>query len=180
LYRLDGTNEVISVRNPDGSTQNQNAGKTRHTGIEYGVTYRPNTQWMFRISATNAKHSFIDYVEKGLNYSKKEMPGAPRFIANAEVMYKPAFVKGLRIGAEWQHIDEYFMDNNNTKKYEGYDLLNVRVGYAIKSFEVWVNVLNITDQYYSTYASKAGSTIAYNLGDPREFNVGIAYKFGHK
>ncbi len=179
-YRLNGTNEVISVKNPDGSTENQNAGKTRHTGIEYGMTYRPNTQWMFRVSAANAKHSFIEYVEKGVNYNGKEMPGAPHFLANAEVMYKPAFVPGLRAGAEWQHVDEYYMDNSNTKKYEGYNLLNIRVGYAIKSFEVWVNVMNATNQYYSTLATKSGSTIAYNLGDPREFNVGIAYRFGKK
>ena len=69
------------------------------------------------------------------------------------------------------------MDNANSKKYGGYDLLNIRAGYSIRKFEVWVNALNSTNTYYSTYAGKGGNTLSYNLGDPREFTVGIAYKF---
>jgi iron complex outermembrane receptor protein len=176
-YLLNGTNEIISLKNADGSTENQNAGKTKHTGIEYGITYKPVASLSLRFSAANSKHTFIDYVEKGIAYNKNELAGGARFIANAEVMYKPVFVKGLRIGAEWQHIGPYYMDNANTKKYEGYDLLNVRAGYTMRHFEVWVNALNATNVYYSTFASKSGSTLSYNLGDPREFNVGVAYKF---
>jgi iron complex outermembrane recepter protein len=179
-YLLNGTNEIISVKNPDGSTENQNAGKTKHTGIEYGITYRPVNGLSVRFSAANSKHTFGDYVEKGIPYNNNQLACGPRFIANAEITYKPVFVKGLRVGAEWQHIDSYYMDNANTKKYGGYDLLNLRAGYTIHAFEVWVNALNATNKYYSTYASKSGSTIAYNIGDPREFNVGLAYKFGTK
>ena len=179
-YLLNGTNEIISVKNPDGSTENQNAGKTKHTGIEYGITYRPVNSIYMRFSAANSKHTFGDYVEKGVAYNNNQLAGGPRFIANAEVTYKPVFVKGLRVGAEWQHIGSYYMDNANTKKYGGYDLLNLRAGYTIRAFEVWVNALNATNTYYSTLASKAGSVLSYNLGDPREINVGIAYKFGAK
>lgn len=176
-YLLHGTNEIISVKNDDGSTENQNAGKTKHTGIEYGITYRPVSSLSLRFSAANSKHSFVEYIEKGIAYNNNELAGGPRFIANAEVMYKPVFVKGLRVSAEWQHIGAYYMDNANTKKYDGYDLLNLRAGYNIHSFEVWVNALNATNKYYSTFASKSGSTLSYNLGDPREFTVGVAYRF---
>jgi outer membrane receptor protein involved in Fe transport len=178
-YLLNGTNEIISVKNADGSTENQNAGKTKHTGIEYGVTYRPVNGLSLRFSAANSKHTFVNYVEKGIAYNNNELAGGPHFIANAEVMYKPAFVKGLRLGAEWQHIGAYYMDNANTQKYNGFDLVNFRAGYTIQHFEVWVNAMNATNVYYSTLASKAGNTVSYNLGDPREINVGVAYRFGH-
>jgi len=179
-YLLNGTNEIITVKNPDNSTENQNAGKTKHTGIEYGITYRPINSLSIRFSAANSKHTFGDYVEKGVAYNNNELAGGPRFIANAEVSYKPVFVKGLRVSAEWQHIGPYYMDNANSKKYDGFDLLNLRAGYSIHRFEVWVNALNATNTYYSTYASKSGSTLSYNLGDPREFTVGVAYKFAGK
>lgn len=179
-YLMYGTNEIINVKNPDGSTENQNAGKTKHTGIEYGITYRPVSSLYMRFSAANSKHTFGDYVEKGIAYNNNELAGGPHFIANAEITWKPVFVKGLRVGAEWQHIGSYYMDNANTKKYGGYDLLNLRAGYTIRAFEVWVNAMNATNTYYSTYASKSGSTLAYNLGDPREFTVGVAFKFGAK
>jgi outer membrane receptor protein involved in Fe transport len=179
-YLLNGTNEIISVKNPDGSTENQNAGRTKHTGIEYGITYRPVNSLSIRFSAANSKHSFVEYIEKGIAYNNNELAGGPRFIANAEVMYKPVFVKGLRVSAEWQHIGPYYMDNANSKKYGGYDLLNLRAGYTIRQFEVWVNALNATNTYYSTYAGKSGSTLSYNLGDPREVTLGLAFKFGAK
>jgi outer membrane receptor protein involved in Fe transport len=179
-YLLNGTNEIISVKNPDGSTENQNAGKTKHTGIEYGITYRPVNGLSIRFSAANSKHTFVNYIEKGISYNNNELAGGPHFLANAEVMYKPAFVKGLRVGAEWQHVGAYYMDNANTKKYNGYHLLNLRAGYTIARFEIWVNAMNAANTYYSTFASKSGSTIAYNLGDPQEFNIGLAYRFGAK
>jgi outer membrane receptor for ferric coprogen and ferric-rhodotorulic acid len=47
----------------------------------------------------------------------------------------------------------------------------------MQHFEVWVNAMNATNAYYSTLASKAGSTVSYNLGDPREINAGVAYRF---
>jgi outer membrane receptor protein involved in Fe transport len=178
LYRMDGTNEIISVRQDDGTFQNQNAGKTRHQGIEYGITYRPDQQWVFRLSATNAKHTFTQYVEKGSDVSHNEMSGAPHFIANAEVMYHPAFIKGFRIGVEWQHLGKYWMDNANTQQYNGFDLLNLRTGYAFGRFEVWMNALNLLNKYYATLASRSAYGYSYNLGDPREWNVGIACRFG--
>ena len=178
LYLLNGTNEIISVRQNDGSYQNQNAGQTRHQGIEYGITYKPTSEWMFRISATNAKHTFIQDVEQGINYSGNEIAGAPHFISNAEIMYKPTYVKGLRLGIEWQHLSSYYLDNANSGKYPGFDVFNLRLGYNIAKFDIWVNTLNAFNKYYSVLASKSTYGYSYNLGDPREFTLGVSYHFG--
>lgn len=178
LYLMNGTNEIISVRQDDGSYQNQNAGKTRHKGIEYGINYKPGSQWLFRLSATNAKHTLVQDVEKGIDYSGNEMAAAPKFIANAEVMYRPAFIKGFRIGVEWQHLGKYWLDNANSGKYSGFDVFNARAGYSFHAFDVWVNALNAFNRYYAILASKASYGYSYNLGDPREFNVGVSYHFG--
>ena len=97
---------------------------------------------------------------------------------NSEIWYKPSFVKGLRIGAELQHIGSYFVDPLNTAKYDGYNVLNLRAGYQFKGFEVWLNVLNATDNYYSYITSKSSFGYSYQLADPRNFNVGISYDFG--
>lgn len=179
-YILNGTNEIISVRNSDGSLENQNAGKTKHSGIEYGLTYRPATHFSVRFSGANSRHTFIDYVEKGVAYDGNELAGGPRFIGNAELTYRPCFLKGLRVGVEWQYVGSYFMDNANTEKYGGYNLLNLRLGYEHKKWECWLNTLNITDVYYATQASKAAFGYSYNVGDPREFNIGLAYRFSRE
>ncbi|MEO7049424.1 MAG: TonB-dependent receptor [Ferruginibacter sp.] len=185
LYRLIGKNEIISVRQPDNTSINQNAGSTKHIGIEYGITYKPVKDLSVRLSATNARHSYINNIVKGVDYSGKEMSGAPKFVANAEINYKPSFIKGFRIGAEWQHQSKYFMDDLDKATYKGFDIFNARVAYEIKGFELWVNVLNAGNLYYSTFSSKNATTngsaaYSYSLGDPREITVGLAYHFGKR
>ncbi|MFT3932492.1 MAG: TonB-dependent receptor [Chitinophagaceae bacterium] len=178
FYLMNGKNEIISVRLDDGSYQNQNAGKTRHIGIEYGVTYKPTSQWMFRVSATNANHTFIQDIEKGVDYSGHQMAAAPHFIANTELQYKPNWLKGFRMGIEWQHQGSYFMDNANTAKYPGFETFNARAGYTFGRFETWINALNILDHYYAVLASKSTYGYTYSLGDPREFTLGFSVHLG--
>jgi len=91
FYRLDGTNEIVNVRLDDGTYQNQNAGATRHKGVELNIKYAPAEELTIRAGGAYAKHTYVDYVQQGKNYSGNEMPQAPRYIANAEVMYKPLF-----------------------------------------------------------------------------------------
>jgi outer membrane receptor protein involved in Fe transport len=178
VYLMNGTNEIISVKQDDGSYLNQNAGKTRHKGIEYGITYKPDQQWSFRLSATHALHTFVQDIEKGIDYSGNEMSGAPHFICNAEAGYRPAFLPHLRLSAEWQHLGSYYMDNANSSRYAGFDVFNVRAGYTAGPLEVWINALNLLDRYYATYASKSSYGYSYNLGDPRELTVGLSFRFG--
>ncbi|SCC61323.1 Outer membrane receptor proteins, mostly Fe transport [Chitinophaga costaii] len=178
LYRMNGTHEIISVLQDDGTFRNQSAGKTRHTGVEYGVTYHPAASWTFRLSATNAKHTFQDYTDKGVRYAGKDMAAAPHFTANLAATWKPGFLKGLRLGVEWQHQGRYWMDNANTSRYGGFEVINARAGYQFSRFEVWTNALNVGNTYYATMASSSGYGKSYNLGDPREFNVGFSCRFG--
>ncbi len=177
VYQLNGRNEIISVLMPDGSRENQNAGETEHKGFEYGLTVKLTEEIMFRFNGSNASHTFVNYIERGNDYSGNEMAQAPNFIANSEITYKPNFIKGFRVAFEWQHIDSYYMDAANTKEYSGYDLLNVRLGYNRKGFEIWTNILNATNQKYSTRASASSWGTTYSPGDPINVNIGVAYTF---
>jgi iron complex outermembrane recepter protein len=178
-YSLKGTNEVISVKLDDGSFTNQNAGRTLHRGIEFGLNATPSKDLSFRIGGAYSKHEFIDFAEKGIKYNGNEMANAPRWIYNSDMWYKPSFVKGLRLGAELQHIGNYFVDPQNTAMYDGYNVLNLRAGYSLNGFEVWLNVLNITDNYYSYITSKSSFGWSYQLAEPRNFNLGVAYDFAN-
>lgn len=177
LYRMNGTNEIISVQLDDGSRENRNAGTTKHQGIEYTLKYELFKGLNLRFSATNAWHKFVDYVEKGNDFSGKQMNRAPKFISNAEIIYQPNFVKDLRLSVEWQHMSKYFMDEANSEMYAGFDVFNVRIGYQWKQIEAWMNVMNLADRNYAVNASKSAWGTSYSPGLPRTFQVGIGYKF---
>lgn len=177
LYQMRGTNEIINVLLDDGTRENRNAGETLHEGIEYGFRYAPVESVSIRVSGSNARHKYVDYVESGENYNDNSMEAAPGWIANTEVFFYPSFLKGSRIGVEWQHVDPYFMDASNSEEYEGFDVLNVRLGYNINGFEIWCNMMNLTDELYATNASKSKYGKSYSPGDPRTFSIGLGYKF---
>ena len=176
LYQLDGTNEIINVYLDDGTTENRNAGKTLHRGIEYSLNYIPISQLKFRFGGANAHHEYVDYVESGNSYNGKKMESAPAWIANAEAFYYPQILKGIRVGLEWQRMSSYYMDAANTERYEGFNTFNLRLGYAKNSLDTWINVLNITDKLYATNASKSRFGKSYSPGDPRTFSVGVALR----
>ncbi|MBB1282976.1 TonB-dependent receptor [Flavisolibacter sp. BT320] len=178
IYELRGTNEIVSVRLDDGSTENRNTGKTLHRGIELGLQATPVKDLSVRFTGAYSQHRFTAFVEKGIDYGGKEMNGAPAWMHNAEVWYKPSFVKGLRIGAEWQKLGAYFMDPANTTTYEGFNALHLRAGYQWKATELWVNVLNATNQYYAFAASRSNSGYSYTPAEPRNITVGVAFDFG--
>jgi iron complex outermembrane receptor protein len=178
-YSLNGTNEIISVKLEDGSFANQNAGRTSHKGIEVGLNATPIHDLAFRFSGAYSKHEFTEYVEKGATYNGNEMNNAPNWIYNSEIWYKPSFVKGLRIGAELQHVGSYYVDPQNTARYDGYYVLNLRAGYQFNGIELWMNVLNATDNYYSYITTKSSFGYSYQLADPRNFNLGVSYDFAN-
>jgi outer membrane receptor protein involved in Fe transport len=177
IYLLNGTNEIISVKLDDGSFANKNAGKTTHKGVEAGLNFTPVKGISFRFGGAYSNHEFVEFVEKGISYNGNEMNNAPHWIHNIELWYKPTFVKGLRIGAEWQHVGAYYADPQNTAKYGGYSVLNIRTGYSFKNLELWVNVMNATNNYYSYITTKSSFGYSYQLAEPRNFNIGISYDF---
>jgi outer membrane receptor protein involved in Fe transport len=179
VYRLNSTNEVVSTKLDDGSFANLNAGKTRHEGVELGLNATPSKDVTIRWSGAYSKHKFVQYHEKGETYDGNEMNGAPNWMYNTEVWYKPRFMKGFRIGAEVQHIGNYFADAKNTSVYEGYTVLNLRAGYEFKSIEVWINAMNITDNYYANIVTKSSSGYSFTLADPKNIYIGFAYNFGN-
>jgi iron complex outermembrane recepter protein len=194
LYNMDARNEILSIRQPDNSTDFQSAGQTLHRGLEFGATYKPNAQWLIRFSGTNAIHRFIDFTlsNRASDAVKKldgfDMPSSPTWITNTEVSYRPKFAKGLRVAAEWQYLSSWFQNQINTIKYEpkgflgarGTSLLNLRTGYTIKNIELFVNVLNATDEIYANSASRGNAVndrSTYNPGQPRTFIMGVQYNF---
>lgn len=171
VYQLLGTNEIISI-----NRVNVNAGKTKHQGIELGIRYKPTNDVSLRLGGTNARHTLVEYnLGKKGDFSGNEMPSAPRWIGNSEVVYKPHFFKGFRIGLEWQLMGDYYMDDANTVDYEGFNVFHGRLAYEKGNFQLWLNMMNLTNKLYATSARVSYGSKLYSPGDPRTMNIGFAY-----
>ena len=186
LYQMDGKNELLNIRQADNSFDYQSAGKTLHRGIEFGITAKPNEQYWFRFGGTNALHRFEDFeisknpADKLKNLGGFEMPSSPRWSWNTEFTYYPKWVKNLRTSLEWQYLSSWYQNQINTIKYEGYNLINFRIGYKWKSIELYSNILNLTDELYANSASRGNNPTdrsTFNPGAPRTYVFGLQYNF---
>jgi outer membrane receptor protein involved in Fe transport len=186
LFRLDGTDTIVSYTIAPGNSENRNAGSTRSSGIELNLAYDAG---MFdgRLGASFAKHEYLDYqASPTLDYSGKEMPAAPNTVT-AEVGYKP--VQGARIALEVVKQGSYWMNNANTVSYSGHTLLNMRGNYKMnKEWEAWLQGRNLTNQLYAESASSSYSGTGtydplrdqYTVGAPLSVMVGLTYTFDAK
>lgn len=194
VYQMEGFDEILSVRLPDNSTDSRSAGQTLHRGVEFGMTYKPNKEWLVRFGGAHSVHRFVEFAlsERAADVVKNvngfDMPSAPRYRSNTEVFYKPKWFKGFRIAAEWQYLSPWFTNQVNTNRYDdrtalglrGMSLLNLRTGYEWKGIEVFLNILNLTDELYTNSISRGNAPTdraTYTPGAPRTFVMGIQYNF---
>ncbi len=189
LYYLQGKNEQLSIRQPDGSTDYQSAGETQHKGIEFGANYKPSQEWNIRIGGTYALHKFIDFkvsdklTDPVQRLDGFEMPAAPKWVANSEVSYYPKWLPNFRTSIEWQYVSRYFQDQINTVEYAGYNFFNARIGYTIKNIEFYTNIMNLTDKLYAYNVARGNNPTdkaVYNVAAPKTFIFGIEYHFDLK
>ncbi len=165
-----------------GDRYTSNAGETLHKGIELGADYQFNSDWSLGASYTHTKQTYEKWQEKGNDYSGNELPSAPKNFANTTLDYHPGVLNGGRVELEWSHIGSYWMDNDNTEKYDGHDLLNLRVNHFInmenkKQLEVYARIMNLTDKRYATAASFSRGEATYAPGMERTVYAGLNYKF---
>lgn len=189
FYYMEGKNELLSIKQPDNSTDYQSAGETRHKGIELGFNYKLSQQINFRLGGTVSEHTYIDFIIRDVktdpitNLSGNEMPQAPRWSGNSEISYYPNWLPKFRTSLEWQTVGDYYQDQINTVKYAGYDIFNFRAGYQWKGIEIYGNIMNMTDKLYAYNVSRgnlATSQPAYLAAAPRTFLIGLQYNFSLK
>ena len=93
-------------------------------------------------------------------------------------------LNGGNVELEWEHLGDYWMDDNNTYKYSGHNLLNLRAKYNFdKKLELYGRVMNVADKLYATnssYTPAGGFSLEkfeYAPGMSRAVYVGMNYNF---
>jgi outer membrane receptor protein involved in Fe transport len=178
LYRLVKQDDILSYRDTATNiTQVVNAGETLHRGVEAGLGIPLGGQFRLDLSASYAKHTYEEWVIPGTaDFSGKEMESAPRVIANTRLSWLPA--ANQRVQLEWLHLGSYWMDQANSAKYDGHDLLNLRANWSLgKDVNLFGSIQNLSDERYAESASISSSTQVFSPGLPRTAYLGVEAKW---
>ena len=171
-YYMTIDDTIIRDRNTGGY---RNGGSTIHKGIETSLRTKITKEWESSLSYSYSRHNY----DNDAKYNNNEIANAPKHLANARLFYTPAYLKGLKVMAEWQYVGSYWMDDaHQDGKYKGYSIGNLKVDYVYsKKLNIFGKITNITDQKYATRARYAYGKEDYTPGDPRSFYIGIEYKW---
>ena len=187
LYQLDGRDEILSYTIAPGQSEPRNAGRTRHRGLEFSAQQRWSV-FSLGVAGSYSKHSYQGYVvSSSLDYSGKEIKAAPRLLANIELGYQA--LPELKLTAIVQHLDHYWMNDANTVRYGGHQLLNLQAKWTQRQWEWWAKLNNATGKQYAESASSSYNGLSsttytpatmdsYTVGQPRTLLLGVRYHFG--
>ncbi|MDR2063094.1 MAG: TonB-dependent receptor [Acinetobacter sp.] len=179
LYRLEGEDEVMSYTKPDNTREPRNTGKTLHQGIEIGGTWKLSDLYdqRLKLSGSVAKHEYQQFQPSSvLDYSGNTMPSAPKTFGTLEYQIKP--IPELLLSAEAVYVGAYWINDANTEKYDGHNLLNLRANYRKNAYEIYGQILNATDQHYAESTSFSNNQVSYTPAAPRTYLLGLSYHFG--
>lgn len=177
-YHMTKRDDILSFRNPDGSTEAMNAGETRHRGIElgFGVSVLPGVT--LDAAYTFTDHAYVEWrPNPDLDLGGNTQEFAPRQIGNIRLTVAPATVP-LRLTGEWSRVGPYWMDAANTNEYEGHHVLNLQSSYDFTDrLSVFGRLNNVADTRYAERASyTAGRGEELAPGMPRTLYLGLSLR----
>jgi outer membrane receptor protein involved in Fe transport len=176
LYAMEKRD--TSFRNADGFTVTN--GASRHRGVELSgrlplsesiaasgwITYAAHT-YRFDNPSTRGGES----IRRG-----DDVDGAPRWLWNARLDWTPR--ASPRVELEWVHVGEYFTNAENTRRYTGHDVFNLR-GEGRLAEALWISaaVRNLTNTDYAERADFAFGNDRYFPGEGRTLTLGLRANF---
>lgn len=171
-FIMDTDNEIQEY--PVGSGEYRNVGETRRTGMELGVNFAP-------VAGLDifGDLSLIDTeIRKNSDSSLegKEVTGIPESIFNIGLRYTSPVGVGTRI--KWRKVGEYYLDDENTTKYDGYDVVDLGIFYKISDkkgtgYRLFFDIDNLFNEHYSQAVWSGYGTNNYAVSWPRTFSGGV-------
>ncbi len=171
-YSFIGANYVFFTENLD---------KAENYGVEVEFDWQATTSWKVfgslgllrtKVEGQPLNSAFI--------IDGREQAHAPSYQYNVGTQYRSH--SGLFARVDVTGVDAFFYDNVHNFKSDNYTITNMRIGYEIGSWEVYLWGKNVFDQEYATRGFFFANDPAYGfgsepakeferLGDPRQFGV---------
>lgn len=186
-YNTDVTNYIVSqfVGRQAGRDvyRSSNAGKVNLEGLESSLRYTPIKYLRFELAHTYSVNKYIEFIDSGRNLSGNTVAQSPEHMVNGRMTIMP--IDKLNIEFEVNAMSDYFTNADNaldrSGTYQRPTLLNLRTSYDFGPAEMWLHVINLTDERAARVSSAArGATVTRSyssIEEPLTVYTGVAVKF---
>jgi iron complex outermembrane receptor protein len=189
-YDIELRNEILNINvqpfpgAPFTVPTYRNAPKTRHKGLELGLSYQlPGALFVradvadhvsLRTSYTLASYTYVD----DSTYQNNDIPGAPHQVLATEIKYTHPVGFSLAPSIEWIP-QSYFLDSQNTVKNAGWTNVSLRAELASSfGMNLFAAGQNLTDRRFSQSVqvdNAAGKW--FEPADGRSFYAGLRWTY---
>ena len=181
LFQNVVKDEIIQIKDANGNSIYDNAGETDKKGLEFNTAYDLTNTLQVGGAYAYSRFKFDTFNEavKGSLVSRdgNYLPFIPQNQYSIFLAYN--LPSGFKSRITAKSYGSYYMDNENTQKYEGYDLItDLMVGYGIKEHSIQLNVNNVFGENYAMEATKDVYGVeSYKAATPRNTMLTYTYKF---
>jgi iron complex outermembrane receptor protein len=185
-YRANIRNELQCMFGAPGQCNVVNADRTVHQGIEAGLGIavlkglfddgpQPDKLWL------NVAYTYNDFrFDNDRTFGNNQLPGAPRHMVRAELLYKNA--NGFYIGPNVEWVPQaYYVDNANTLATDAYAIFGLKAGVDDGQYSMYIEARNIANTAYiaSTSITRLADAASplFEPGTGRAVYAGIKVKW---
>jgi iron complex outermembrane receptor protein len=186
IYRAEIKHELMCFAAAPGACNVVNADRTLHQGVELGFGAavlksmfvngnEPDKLWL------NVAYTFSDFrFQNDATFGNNELPGAPRYLVRAELLYKHP--SGFFAGPNMELVPTtYFVDSANTVSTTAYGIWGLRAGYEQENYSLFLDARNLSNETYIASVSIARfantASALYEPGTGRALYAGFRLKY---
>ena len=181
LYQNDVNDEIIQILDGNGNSIFDNAGKTRKRGMEFNTVYKIMKPLDVGMSYAYSDFKFLKFNEsvRG-SLASRDGNYLPYIPKNQYSLFAALKMdNGIKARVTTKTWGNYYMDNANTQKYDGYKFVtDLMVGYEHEQHKIQLNIKNVTNKYYAMEASKdVYNNETYKAAAPISGMLTYSYEF---
>jgi len=186
IYRMNVENLLVGSFDNLGQFVLENAGETRHDGLETLVKITPyidkKYHFDFSVAYTLNNYKFTDFNSVGIaDYSGNQLTGIPQNTVQTFLDFHYDFNDNIQLygNFNYQFVDKMPINDENTVYSDSYQLTNTKIGlrYNLKKvfFNFYGGINNIFDKKYASML--AINSTAFGTNQPRYYYPGLPRNF---
>lgn len=173
-FHMDKRNYIFR----DGEGFNVDDGRTRHVGVELALQWQLSDRLQLASDQSFARHTwrFDRDVGRGeIIVSGNDTDSAPRRLASTRLAWEAPGRGSAEL--EWISMGGYWLNAANTARYDGHDLLHLRLTRPLSdTLQVTLRVHNLGNVAYAERADFAFGEYRYLPGRDRSLLVEIGWR----
>ena len=182
VFYIDWDNQQLYQTVPSGTgSYTDNAGVSESKGFEFETKVFPvkNIDVWAGIGYNEVK--FVEYIYKDVDYSGNYLAYIPKYTVSAGGNYKidfnNNFAKGMTLSVNYKHFGKLYWNIDNDAFQDSYGLLNGKVSFTFKHFDLGLWAENILNADYNSFYFTALGNSYVQLGTPAQFGASVKIKF---